>query len=139
MASKKEVPLGSIPLFSELTAKELGQIRSLMTSVTVGVGTTLTREGQTGHDMFIIVSGNATVSRGGQLLATVGPGDFQGEISLLDGGPRTATVTATTEMELLVATSQEFNAMLDKSPALARRMLPALARRIRALSLAPTH
>ena len=110
-----------------------------MTSVQVEAGTTLTREGQVGHEMLVIVSGTALVSRGGQQVATVGAGDFQGEISILDGGPRTATVTATTDMEILVATAQEFNALLDASPMVARRILPALARRIRALSLAPTH
>ena len=139
MATKKVDILSSIPLFAELSAKELTQIRSLMTQVKVPAGTTLTREGQVGHEMLVIMSGTASVSRGGQHVATVGTGDFQGEISILDGGPRTATVTATTDMELLVATAQEFNALLDASPMVARRILPALARRIRALSLAPTH
>jgi CRP-like cAMP-binding protein len=73
------------------------------------------------------------------VVAQVGPGDFQGEISILDGGPRTATVVSTSDLVALVATAQEFNAMLDAAPTIARKMLPALARRVRALSLAHSH
>lgn len=65
-------------------------------------------------------------------VADVGPGDFQGEISLLDGGPRTATVTATSPMVIMVATQLEFFALLDRVPTIARQMLPALAHRVRA-------
>ncbi len=131
--------LSSIPLFAELTEKELKAVDKLTTEIAVPAGTVLAREGQIGHELVVIVSGTASVTRAGHEIAKVGPGDFQGEVSILDNGPRTATVTAITDMQILVASSQEFNALLDKSPVIARRMLPVLARRLRAISLAHTH
>ncbi len=105
-----------------------------MTEVSVEAGEVLATEGSRGQEFFVIISGSASVDRGGVHLADVGPGDFQGEISLLDGGPRTATITATTPMKLLVATHQEFSSLLDTTPLIARRMLPALAHRVRAIA-----
>jgi CRP/FNR family transcriptional regulator, cyclic AMP receptor protein len=127
-------PLGHIPLFAHLTEDDRTAIHHLMTEVSIGAGQILAREGSHGHEFFVIVSGSASVDRGGVHVADVGPGDFQGEISLLDGGPRTATVTATTPMTLLVATHQEFSSLLDATPVIARRMLPALAHRVRTLA-----
>ncbi|MDO8363998.1 MAG: cyclic nucleotide-binding domain-containing protein [Actinomycetota bacterium] len=123
-----------VPLFSRLDDKELIAVRSLLTEVEVQTGAVLAREGTHGHEFLIIVSGTASVDRGGVHVADVGPGDFQGEISLLDGGNRTATVTATSPMTLLVASNQEFHSLLENTPSIACRMLPALAARLRAVS-----
>ena len=123
--------LSQVPLFSHLGDKELLAVRRLMTEAHVAEGQVLAREGTRGSEFFIIVAGTASVDRGGVHVADVGPGDFQGEISLLDGGPRTATVTATSEMTIMVATNGEFHAMLDSTPTVARQMLPALAHRVR--------
>jgi CRP/FNR family transcriptional regulator, cyclic AMP receptor protein len=129
-----EDPIGHIPLFAHLSDDDRTAIHRLMTEVSVEAGEVLAREGSRGHEFFVILSGSASVDRDGVHMADVGPGDFQGEISLLDGGPRTATVTATTPMTLLVATHQEFSSLLDATPVIARRMLPALAHRVRALT-----
>jgi CRP/FNR family transcriptional regulator, cyclic AMP receptor protein len=136
MSSKNPIDghLAGVPLFSRLSDKEREQVRSLMTETTVSSGTILAREGAIGQEFFIIVSGTAKVERGGNHLADVGPGDFQGEMSLLDGGPRTATVTATSDMTIMVATQREFSSLLDAAPMIARQMLPALAQRVRALT-----
>ncbi len=124
--------LSKVSLFAGLRQKELHRVASLMTRAQVPAGTTLTRQGTTGHEFIIILDGQAIVSRDGQEIATVSTGDFQGEISLLDGGPRTATVTTTTPTTVMVATRQEFMALLDEAPEIARQMLPALAHRVRA-------
>ena len=138
MSDAYEAMLKKVPLFSGLGSKELRHIGGLLTPLDVKVGTTLTREGHAGHEFVIIVEGSASVSRDGVEIATVGAGDFQGEISILDGGPRTATVVATTPMKVLVASHQEFLSLLDESPDIARKMLPALAHRVRSLS-GPSH
>jgi CRP/FNR family transcriptional regulator, cyclic AMP receptor protein len=109
---------------SQPVAYEFGE------SITLNEASSFVRK--RGQEFFVIISGSASVDRGGVHLADVGPGDFQGEIALLDGGPRTATVTATTPMKLLVATHREFSSLLDTTPLIARRMLPALAHRVRA-------
>jgi CRP-like cAMP-binding protein len=124
--------LSKVSLFAGLRQKELHRIASLMTRTEVPAGTTLTRQGTIGHEFIIILDGQATVTRDGEEIATVGKGDFQGEISLLDGGPRTATVTTTTTTSVMVATRREFMALLDEAPEIARQMLPALAHRVRA-------
>ena len=90
--------LSNVPLFSTLSLKEREAVRSLLSEVDVPTGARLTREGSIGHEFFIIVSGTASVEHEGVHIADVGPGDYQGELSLLDGGRRTATVTATSPM-----------------------------------------
>ena len=131
--------LALVPLFSRLSAKEREQVRRLMTEVDVPAGTVLARQGATGHEFFIILSGTASIDRDGEHLADVGPGDFQGEMSLLDGGPRTATVTTTSPMVMMVTSQVEFDALLDSAPSIARQMLPALAHRVRSLAAPDSH
>ncbi len=126
--------LSNVPLFSTLSLKEREAVRSLLSEVDVPTGARLTREGSIGHEFFIIVSGTASVEHEGVHIADVGPGDYQGELSLLDGGRRTATVTATSPMTVMVASQQEFNTLLDEHPTIARRMLPALAARVRSFA-----
>jgi len=126
-------PLAHIPIFAGLGPKERDEVRSLMTGVDVESGYVLAREGSYGSEFFVIESGTAKVERDGVLLAEIGPGDFQGEMSLLDNGVRTATVTATSPMSLLVATVNEFNSLLDRAPIIARQMLPAVVARLRVL------
>ena len=127
--------LAKVPLFADLTDKELESVRSLMTETNVPEGTILARQGQTGHEFFVIVSGTASVDRDGDHVADVGPGDFLGEMSLLDGGPRNADVSASTEMTLMVVSQRDFSQLLDTVPMIARRMLPTLVKRLRAGAL----
>jgi CRP/FNR family transcriptional regulator, cyclic AMP receptor protein len=124
----------AVPLFSRLGNDELDAVRGLFTELSVDKGRVLARQGSLGHEFIIIIDGTASVDRDGTHVADVGPGDFQGEISLLDGGLRTATVTATSPMTILVASVNEFDTLLDNVPTIARQMLPALAHRVRMLS-----
>ena len=91
------------------------------------------REGAAGDAFFVIVSGEADVERHGSVVASIGPGDFFGDLALLDRAPRNATVTATSELDLIVLGQRDFSAMLDESPAFARTLLTGLAHRLRAL------
>jgi CRP-like cAMP-binding protein len=132
-------PLAHVPIFSGLSASERLEVRGLMTGLSIEPGQVLFKQGSFGHEFFVVEAGTASVERDGVVVAEVGPGDFQGEISLLDGGPRTATLTATSPMRVLVASHGEFNALLDTAPTIARRMLPALVHRLRALANGAVH
>lgn len=124
-------PLESVPLFSACSRRELKQLQSLLDEISVPEGKVLTREGETGREFFVVLEGRADVSRRGRRLATLKPGDFFGELSLIDQGPRTATVTAATAMTLYVMASREFSVLLDKHPGVARKVMRALAARLR--------
>lgn len=126
--------LSRVPIFAGLGARELDHVRNLLTDVAVAEGSVLMEQGSFGHEFFIVESGAANVVRDGTVVGEIGPGDFLGEISLLVGGPRSATITATSPMRILVANHGEFSALLDEVPVIARQMLPALATRIRSLA-----
>jgi len=101
--------------------------------VVVPAGRVLVEQGRLGHDCYVIVSGSADVTRDANTIATLGPGDTIGELAVLDGGPRTATVIATTELDLLVLGQREFAALLSEVPSLSHKILVNLARRVRSL------
>lgn len=122
--------LAEIELFAELSKQERGRLASLMTPLRVEAGRVLTREGAQGREFLIISEGTAAVSRGGHEIARLGPGDFFGELSLVAGIPRTATVTADTEMVVNALNRREFAALLDESPAVARKILVGAVRRL---------
>ena len=122
--------LTEIELFSELSKQEQKRVASLMTPLRVEEGRVLTREGAQGREFMIISEGRATVSRDGREIARLGPGDFFGELSLVAGIPRTATVTADTEMVVNALNRREFAAMLDGSPVLAKKILVGAVRRL---------
>lgn len=123
--------LAAVPLFASCSQNELRQIARLGTPLPVPSGTVLTSEGAPGREFFLIVEGNADCTIGGQRAAQFGPGDFFGEMSLLDGGPRTATVTAVTDMDVLVLDAREFASLLAASPSITSKILATLARRLR--------
>lgn len=120
------------PLFAGCTERERRALSRLGTTVSVDAGTNLTPEGRPGLEFFVIDGGDATCSVRGIPRATFGPGDFFGEMALLDGGPRTASVTADTPMRLVVFSAGEFRAMLDSSVGVRHRLLVEMARRLRA-------
>jgi CRP-like cAMP-binding protein len=95
-------------------------------------GETVIIEGSGGAAFFLIDSGEATVSSKGVQLSTLGPGDYFGEIALIDGGPRSATVTAATDLVCYGLTSWEFRPLVEKNSAIAWKLLQALAKRLRA-------
>ena len=122
--------LGAIELFSELSAKERKAVGRLMTSVSVKPGRELMKEGDVGREFLVIVEGEATVRRGGKVVARLGAGDFMGELAVIAGVPRTATVTADTEMTVSVLNRREFSTLLDSQPKLARKILVGAVKRL---------
>jgi CRP/FNR family transcriptional regulator, cyclic AMP receptor protein len=130
--------LGRVPLFAGLSGRALEQVAALADEVEVAAGTTLTREGSTGSEFFIIIHGGVEVTRDGGVLNTLGAGDFLGEIALVDGGPRTATARTTTASRLLVLASREFHTLLADQPEVRTGVLLALAARVRRLDAQAT-
>lgn len=122
--------LGQIELFSELTGKEIKKVASYMTTIDVRAGRDLTVQGTVGREFMIIADGEATVRRNGRLIATLGPGDFFGELAVIAGVPRTATVTAETKMTVEALNRREFSSLLDESPKLARKILVGAVKRL---------
>ncbi|HEX3707575.1 MAG TPA: cyclic nucleotide-binding domain-containing protein [Mycobacteriales bacterium] len=123
--------LGEIPLFRGCSKDELKLIDRAATQADYPAGHVLCTEGAVGRELIMIVEGEARVERGGTELAVVGPGGFVGEMSLLDGGPRSATVTTTTEVKALILPTREFWQVIDEVPAIAHRLLATLAERLR--------
>jgi CRP/FNR family transcriptional regulator, cyclic AMP receptor protein len=122
--------LASIPLFSECDKKELQEIGKLATEIEIPAGREFITEGNFAQEMLVIVEGTATVTRGGQKLATLGPGDVVGELALLQHRPRNATVTSDTKLVILVVDSGAMDALLDDIPGLAKRLLKVVAARL---------
>ncbi len=108
-------------------------MKRVIEEVTVPAGTLLVREGEPGLLFFIVREGRATVARSRQVIASLGPGDFFGELALLDNQPRFATVTSDTEMTLLIIRRRHFQRVLDATPTLARKLLRSTADRLRAV------
>jgi CRP/FNR family cyclic AMP-dependent transcriptional regulator len=131
--------LGAVPLFSGCTGRELSRIASLVDEIDVTGGRVLTTQGESGREFFVVCEGSARVSVNGRKVASLGPGAFFGEMSLLDLGPRTATVAAETDMRLLVLDSRSFSSLLEQAPTVARKILKTMAERLRAAQPAVTH
>ncbi len=130
-SSSKSLDLKSIWLFSNCSASELRKIRGSLDELTVPAGKVLVEEGRIGTEFFIIVSGTAVVARNGKKVATLGPNDHFGELALLDRLPRSASVVSETELDVLVLSQRQFNGLLQSVPTIARKMLAALANRLR--------
>ncbi len=128
--------LARVPLFATCSTKDLQKIAKASDEIAVKAGTTLVDQGQQGREAFIVVEGSAAVKRNGRKITTLGPGAVIGELSLLDRGPRTATVTADTDMTVLVIDQRNFAGVIDQVPALAHKLLATLAGRIRDLDRA---
>jgi CRP/FNR family transcriptional regulator, cyclic AMP receptor protein len=124
-----------IPLFKHCSKKQLAEIAALADEVDLKEGTELTHEGRVGREFFVIVQGNADVWMGGQLVNTVRQGDFLGEVALVTGRPRTATVKATTPVRVLVITARDFSKLMDQAPEIQRKVLVALAERLATATL----
>jgi CRP-like cAMP-binding protein len=125
--------LSRLALFESCTQRELGQIATISVDAHRPAGTILTREGQAGALLFVIVDGKAKITRDGKRLTELGPGDVVGELSLIDGRVRSATVQATTDVYVLQIASDEFRRLMDRNPRLVRNLLRALSVRIRGM------
>jgi CRP/FNR family transcriptional regulator, cyclic AMP receptor protein len=123
--------LAQVPLFSTCSRKDLQKLAKASDEIDVKAGKVLVEEGKPGHEFFLIINGTAEVRRKNRKVATLGKGLFFGELSLLDRGPRSATVVAATDMTLLVLGQREFAGVIDEVPAMAHKLLAALAGRLR--------
>jgi CRP-like cAMP-binding protein len=124
-------PLRELALFKDCDERELVKLQSLMTKVDFEAGRTLTRADERGHEFFIVSSGLAEVRRDDQLVASLGPGSFFGEMALLDGGVRTATVIAATPVAAYVLSEREFRELLASSTTVSHNMLRTMTERLR--------
>lgn len=123
--------LRELDIFSACTPRQLELVGKVADEVHLPAGTTLMREGKPGHECFILIDGRAKVSIRGHKMATLHSGDIVGEMALIEQEPRSATVVTTTPVRALALTPQAFAAILDNAPAVARRVLRLMARRLR--------
>lgn len=124
-------------MFSACNDKEFSQIASLTDEMPFDEGQVLAREGRPGSQCFVVAEGEARLSVDGEEVAVVGPGAIIGEMSLLDAGPRSATVTAITPMRVFVLAHREFAELLGEYPSVRRKTLRTLSGRVRALARTP--
>jgi CRP-like cAMP-binding protein len=121
--------LSGVPLFQGLSRRQLAQVASLADEIDLPADRELTHEGATGTEFVVIVDGVADVTRNGELINKLGPGDFLGEISVVTGWPRTATVTTRTPSRLLVMSSQALRSLLHRMPQVQAKVLDTLVAR----------
>lgn len=131
--------LKTVPLFEGLSTRELRAVAALGKEVSYPAGKMIVKEGESGVGLHLIISGKAKVTKRGSTVSTVGPGKYFGEISLIDKGPRTATVAAETDVLTLSLSAWAFNPLLTKHPAITKKLLLELCRRVRELDKSPTH
>lgn len=130
MIATSEV-LRSVPLFSGMTDAAVERIGDLAEPADYPAGAILVREGDPGDSFIVIVDGRAEVERGGRSIREISSGDFLGEISLIDHGPRTATVRALEPIQALVVSCAGFERLMSEYPAVRYGILSALTQRIR--------
>ena len=123
--------LKRVPLFSDLDARELGQIADTLRERRFSAGDTVTQEGAGGAGFFVIESGEADVTVEGRGRGTIGAGDYFGEIALLTGSDRTATIVAKTDMVCHGMTPWEFRPLVETNSAIAWKLLMAMAEKLR--------
>lgn len=125
--------LKTVPLFSHCNKKQLSAIASLADLIEVAPPLELVKEGAADCDFMVIVEGGADVKRRGKKINTLSAGDFFGEIALVSGGPRTATVVATAPTKLLVVAKAPFWALLEQTPSIQTSVMKAMGERLRLL------
>src|SRR5919204_3100091 len=122
--------IARVPLFAGLSKSELGQVASIADEIDLPADKVLIREGERGREFFVLLDGEAEVTRKGKKLATRRSGDFFGEIALVSSLPRTATVKTHGPVRALVIRDVDFRALLQRTPAIAVKVLEALADRL---------
>jgi CRP-like cAMP-binding protein len=122
--------LKAVPLFAACSKAELQRVASLADELDLAEGATLIREGERGREFIVIADGSVTVTRRGKKLRDLGAGDYVGEIALVADVPRTATVTATSPVRLLVITDRAFRSVLEQMPSIATKVLQSLGERL---------
>jgi CRP/FNR family transcriptional regulator, cyclic AMP receptor protein len=137
-ADRKVQLLSKVPLFAECNQKELSRIASLADEIEVDKGTVLTKEGMPGRECFVVSEGKAKCLIRGKRMATYTAGDVFGEMSLLDNEPRSATITAESDMVLFVVDARSFWGLCEEAPTVTRKIMKAIAQRLRRVEKAPT-
>ena len=122
--------LTTVPLFSGCSKKELKTIATLADEIDLRKGKVLTRQGAPGREFFVLLEGTVEVVRDGKPVATLGEGDFFGELALISNIPRTATVTATSPIRTLVVFGRDFRRLLEEDPGIAMKVLGVMAERM---------
>jgi CRP/FNR family transcriptional regulator, cyclic AMP receptor protein len=131
--------LRKVPLFAGCTKTNLSRISRLVDEIELPAGRVLMQQGRVGSEFFVIVNGTVEVFRDGRQIDSLGPGDFLGEISLIDHRPRTATAVCKTDCTFLVLAHREFHSLLEESPGIAQAVMRSLAERLRALEPQRAH
>jgi CRP/FNR family cyclic AMP-dependent transcriptional regulator len=131
--------LAAAPLFAEVDAAGMDRIAERAVEVEFAADHVIARQGEIGTGFFVVVSGGARVVRDGVVIARLGPGDFFGELSVLDGRPRVAQVIADGPTTCLALASWDFEAVIHDQPAVALAVMRGLARRLRDLTEGPHH
>ena len=131
--------LSEVQLFSACSERDLARIAVLAEEIDVPAGRVLMRQGDPGREAFVIADGRAKATIDGKRSVKLGPGDCFGEMALLYSAPRSATVTAESDMRLLVVGSREFSELIEDVPGVGRRVLAALAERLREAERAQPH
>ena len=129
--------LKAVPLFQEFSDKDLRKVLEIAKEVSHPDGKTIMEEDASAVGFHLILSGNAEISVGGKVVGTYGSGDYFGEMSLIDGKPRSATVTATNNLRTLAIPAWSFDRLMLQHPDLMRRMLIVLCERVRRLEASP--
>lgn len=125
------------PLFAGLSGRQLTQVARLTDDLEVPPGSVLCKEGAKGREFFVIIEGRAAVTRDDAEVATIGPGDFFGEVSLLEPVRRTATVTALTPLRFFLVSDTAFHGLLATDPEIERKLLRTLVHRLVSSSVDP--
>ena len=125
--------LHSIPMFASCSAEQIDHLAQLGDAVTVTDGHAIVREGETGDTFYVVTSGKVRVTRGDREIASIGPGDYFGELALFDPAPRNASITAVGSVSLVALSRSAFTAALDEMPSLRDAILHGMARRIHEL------
>ena len=123
-------PLQGVPWFAACTEEQLGEVARLAERLEIHAGEVILREGRLGRELFVILSGRATVTRAGRVVNLLGAGDYFGELAAIEAAPRSATVTATTDLDVLIIGPREFEAIVD-IPGFRNALFAGLSRRIR--------
>jgi CRP-like cAMP-binding protein len=122
--------LKKVPLFAKLSKKGLQDVAHIADQLDLPAGKEMAKEGDRGREFFVLLKGEADVLKDGRRINTMTEGDFFGEIALVTKMPRTATVTATTDVDVLVITERDFDMLMKKSPEIGRAVAEALAERV---------
>ncbi len=122
--------LKKVPLFAGCSKSELRALARIADELDLREGTVITREGRPGREFFVLVDGTARVSKTGRKIADLGPGDWFGEIALLTDAPRTATVTATSPVDVLVMTDRRFRTVVETMPSIGLKVLSCVGERL---------